>query len=70
MSAVYWSRLSRIYYANTVADSAALGFDDSHILEELQKPPTVRLIPASRLLADEAIAVFREYSADPNRVRY
>jgi tRNA(Arg) A34 adenosine deaminase TadA len=70
LSAVYWSRLARVYYANTVADAAAIGFDDSHILEELQKPPTERLILASRLLAEEAIAVFREYSFDPNRVRY
>ena len=70
LSAVYWSRLSRIYFANTIADAAAIGFDDSHILEEFQKPPTVRLIPTNRILADEAMEVFREYSADPNRVRY
>jgi guanine deaminase len=70
LSAVYWSRIARIFYANTVADAAAIGFDDTHILDELQKPPTVRLIPVARLMADEAIEVFREFMANPNRVRY
>jgi guanine deaminase len=70
LSAVYWARLSRVFYANTVTDAAAIGFDDTLIHDELQKPPAVRLIPATRLLADEAIAVFREYTSDPNRVRY
>jgi guanine deaminase len=70
LSAVYWSRISRIFYGNTVADAAGIGFDDTLILGELQKPPTVRLIPASRLMADEAIEVFREFMANPNRVRY
>ena len=70
LSAIYWSRLARVFYGNTVADAAAIGFDDTMILDELQKPSTVRLIPATRFLADEAIAVFREYSAKPDRVRY
>ena len=70
LSAVYWSRIARIFYGNTVADAAAIGFDDTLIQEQLQKPPTVRLIPAERLMADEAIEVFREYVSIPDRVRY
>ena len=70
LSAVYWSRIARIFYANTVADAAAIGFDDTLISSELQKPPTVRLIPATRLMADEALEVFREFMTNPDRVRY
>ena len=70
LSAVYWSRLARIFYGNTVADAAAIGFDDTRVLEELRKPPTVRQVPSSRLLADEAIEVLLEYAANPHRVRY
>jgi tRNA(Arg) A34 adenosine deaminase TadA len=70
LSAIYWSRLVRVFYGNTVADAAAIGFDDTLIHDELQKPSTVRRIPATRLLSDEAIAVFREYTAKPDRVRY
>lgn len=70
LSAIYWARLARVFYGNTVADAAAVGFDDTLILGELGKPPTVRLIPAARLLAEEAIEVFREFAADPRHVRY
>lgn len=70
LSAIYWARLARVVYGNTVADAAAVGFDDTLILGELGKPPAVRLIPATRLLAEEAIEVFREFAADPSHVRY
>jgi guanine deaminase len=70
LSAAYWSRIARIFFANTVADAAAIGFDDTLILGELQKPSQARRIPSQRVLADEAIEVFREYAANPNRVQY
>lgn len=70
MSAVYWARLARVYFGNTVADAAAIGFDDTMILDELRKPPSARLIPSNRLLADEAIAVFREFAANPKHPKY
>ena len=69
LSATYWARVARVFFGNTHADTAALGFDDGTILEELRKPGG-RTIPEARLLADEALAVFREYAADPDRVRY
>ena len=70
LSAIYWARVARLFYGNAVPDAAAIGFDDSLILGELAKPPGERLIPAVRLLADEARAVFDEYAANPARVRY
>jgi len=69
-SATYWARLARVFYGNTVADAAAIGFDDSLILAEFGKPPAARLIPTTRLLADEAVEVFRAFAADPAHVRY
>ena len=70
LSASYWARLRRTYFGNTVANAAAIGFDDTLILGELRKSPSERLMPATRLLAEEAIEVFREFAADPNHVRY
>ena len=70
LAAIYWARIDRVYYGNAHADAAAIGFDDAVILEQLGKPPTDRLIPETRLLSDEALEVFREFLADPNRVRY
>jgi guanine deaminase len=69
LSAIYWARIARIFYGNTHADTAAIGFADANFLDELRKADG-RSIPETRLLADEALAVFREYAADPNRVPY
>jgi len=70
LSAVYWARMERIFYGNTVSDAAAIGFDDTLILEHLRKPAEARLIRAKRILAEEAIEVFRDFNANPNQVRY
>jgi len=31
MGAIYWARFAKVYYANTRADAAKIGFDDSFI---------------------------------------
>ena len=35
LAACYWARLDKIYYSNTRQDAADIGFDDSHIYEEI-----------------------------------
>lgn len=37
---------------------------------EFALPPAERALPSERLLAEEALAVFEEWAADPDRVRY
>lgn len=70
LSAAYWSRVDHVYYANTRADAAAIGFDDRLIYEELAKPPSNRSLPMTRLELAEAAAVMREWDADPNKTLY
>jgi guanine deaminase len=70
LSATYWARVARVFFGNTVTDAAAIGFDDTAILDELRKSAPDRSIPATRFLAEEAAEVFREFAADPERVRY
>ena len=36
LSACYWARLDKIYYANTREDAANIGFDDEYIYEEIR----------------------------------
>src|SRR5579863_3535871 len=36
LGAIYWARLSQIYFANTAEDAAKIGFDDSFIYNELK----------------------------------
>ena len=37
LAAIYWARIGTVYYANTVADAARIGFDDESIDRELKK---------------------------------
>jgi guanine deaminase len=38
MSAIYWARIPKVFYANTRTDANKIGFDDEFIYDELGKP--------------------------------
>ncbi len=70
LSAIYWARLDRIYYANTRADAAKIGFDDDFLYAEVARPLDRRSIPTERLLGDDARAIFEEWARMPDKVPY
>ena len=70
LSAIYWARLKRVYYANTRADAAKIAFDDDLIYREVSKPISRRLIPMKQLLREEAQEVFTEWEIKADKVRY
>jgi tRNA(Arg) A34 adenosine deaminase TadA len=70
MSAIYWARLNRIYYAGTRADASDAGFDDDLIYDELRAAPELRRIPATRLLHEEALAAFAAWKRKADKVAY
>jgi tRNA(Arg) A34 adenosine deaminase TadA len=70
LGAIYWARLARIYYANTAADAAWIGFDDSFIYRELQLPHSGRRIPAIQMMREEALAGFRAWAAKADKIEY
>lgn len=70
LSAIYWARLDRIYYANTRQDAAAIGFDDDFLYNEIPRSPLERSVPASRLLADEARSAFEVWRSKQDKIRY
>lgn len=70
LGAIYWARLSRIYFANTAADATKIGFDDSLIYRELAQPHTRRKIPMIQLMRGEALAAFRAWDAKPDKIAY
>jgi len=61
LGAIYWARIDKIYYANTKADAAAIGFDDHFIYDEIACSMENRKLPIVQLLRDEAIVVFNEW---------
>jgi len=70
LAAILWARLDRMYFANTRLDAAAIGFDDALFYDEVVRPLEKRSLPAERLLADEARAVFAEWDRKPDKVQY
>ena len=70
LAAIYWARLKQVYYANTRADAAGIRFDDDWIYREVAQPVAQRKIPMQQALRDEALVVFAEWDAKPDKVRY
>ncbi|RBL91613.1 tRNA-specific adenosine deaminase [Chitinophaga flava] len=61
LGAIYWARPSRVYYANTKEDAAAINFDDSFIYREIAVPHEEKKIPLIELRDEEALKVFQQW---------
>lgn len=70
LAAIYWARISTVYYANTTEDAARIGFDDAAIYRELTLDAPARAVVHERLLGDEAREVFDEWDAWEGKTRY
>jgi guanine deaminase len=70
LGAIYWTRLARVYFANSAADASKIGFDDSSIYGELAKPHSQRTIPMTQMMQEEALAAFRAWQLKPDKIRY
>ena len=70
LSAIYWARLKRVFYANTRKDAARIQFDDDFIYTEVSRPISKRSLVMKQMLRDEAMAAFREWEEKTDKVRY
>jgi guanine deaminase len=70
LGAIYWSRIGTIYYANTQADAARIGFDDQFIYEELARPMEARKLPVIQLMRPEALQAFNMWEESPLKTEY
>src|SRR6185369_1032521 len=70
LGAIYWARLERVYYGNTRADAASIGFDDDRIYRELRAEIADRSLPLIRVAPEEARRVFDEWAAKPDKIVY
>lgn len=70
LGAIYWARPSRIFFANTKADAAAIQFDDDFIYREIERPLDQRTLPTKQLLREEALAAFDKWRANTDKVLY
>ena len=70
LSAIYWSRINKIYYANTRKDARKIDFDDSFIYSELQKNINKRKIPMTQIMRNEALKAFELWDKKTDKVKY
>lgn len=70
LGAIYWARPSKVYYANTKEDAAAINFDDSFIYREITVPHDEKKIPLIELRDLDALKVFQEWKAMNNKTLY
>ena len=70
LSAIYWSRLDKIYYANTREDAKNIDFDDSFIYTEIPKKIDDRKIKMVQMLRDEALKAFEIWDKKVDKIKY
>ena len=70
LSAIYWSRLDKIYYANTREDAKNIDFDDSFIYLEIPKKISDRKIKMTQMLRDDALKAFEIWDKKVDKIKY
>ena len=70
LAAIYWSHCRAIYYGNSAADAAKIGFDDSFLYDEVRSPRHERKIPIRKMLGEKAWESFAAWEANPNKIEY
>ena len=70
LSAIYWARIEKIYYANTRKDAQKIDFDDSLIYSEFQKNINKRKIPMIQMMKNEALKAFELWDKKTDKVKY
>ena len=70
LSAIYWSHVDNIFYANTREDAKKINFDDSLIYSEISKKNEDRKIPIKQMLRDEALKAFESWDKKTDKIEY
>lgn len=71
LGAIYWARLSHLFYAATKDDAADAGFDDAFIYRELELPQPQRHLPTCHLTTEGADkAPFTLWKSKTDKVEY
>ena len=70
LSAIYWSRIENIFYANTRTDAKSIDFDDSFIYSEINKDLENRKIKMHQMHRDEALEAFKIWKNKEDKIKY
>ena len=70
LSAIYWARIDKVYYANTRSDAQKIDFSDALIYEELNKSIKDRKIPMHQMMRDDALKAFDMWDKKEDKIKY
>ena len=70
LSAIYWSRVDRLYFAGSRDDAAEAGFDDAFLYKEIHLAPRERTMPTQQLMREQAVVAFEEWKVLEDRPEY
>ena len=70
LSAIYWARIDKVYYANTRRDAKKIDFSDEMIYEELNKNIKDRKISMHQMMREEALKAFDLWGKKEDKVKY
>ena len=70
LSAIYWSHIEKIFYANSRNDAKNIDFDDSFIYSEINKKIEDRKIEMRQMLRDEALKAFKIWDNKVDKIKY
>lgn len=70
LSAIYWARIDKIWFANTREDAKNIGFDDSLIYDEVSLPFEKRKIPIFQILRNEGLEAFALWKDKDDKIEY
>ena len=70
LSAIFWSHVDNIFYANTRMDAADIDFDDSFIYSEINKDIDHRKIKMKQINRNEALEAFKVWQNKEDKIKY
>ena len=70
LSAIYWARIERMFYGNSIVEADAIGFSDKFLYKEITLPVHERKLDATRLLESEALESFRLWEQMDDTISY
>ena len=70
LSAIYWSHIDKIFYANTREDAKNIDFDDSLIYTEINKDKNSRKIKMIQMHREEALEAFKIWKNKEDKIKY
>ena len=70
LGAIYWSRITKVYFSVTRRDATAIAFRDEFIYEELRKPAQERKVPMVHIPVEGALDVFTAWAKELGHISY